>query len=340
MIEPISAGAAAAVPAKPKLIVPTKKDFQLLRFSSLQESDDYTEDVGYSPALFSQVSLPYKDPKDSDIWVRRNGDVTLQVTPRSVVNEETGLVERRFPFGILPRLFVTFLSTEAKKNNSRTVELGGSLTAFLRYLGMAHTGENAKRVRDHLQRFFGSTILFEGKKANNDGEGTKTVFFQFASEMSIWDNAPQEGDIVHRAPWQNEVILSEAFYTEIHARPVPIDLNVLRQLGGSPLKADVYLWLTHRMSWLEREQQIKWKTLELQFGAQYKEPRQFRAAFLTALDAVKKVYTGLDVTDERDLDVLIIKPSPTSIRKTSSKRRSKLEFTGDKFPDEQQAIES
>ncbi|QNE48665.1 hypothetical protein F1C58_16540 (plasmid) [Glaciihabitans sp. INWT7] len=322
-----------------KFEIASKRDLELLRFSSIQQSPDYTADVGYSPALFSQVSLPYKDPKDQEVWIRRNGEVTLQVTPRTVKNTTTGLFERKYPYGITPRLLVAFLTTEVMKSGGRTVELGGSVSAFMRSLGMQHTGPNATRLRDHMQRFFGSSITFEGRASNNAGEGLKTVYFQFASEMSLWDSAPRnEGDIVHRAPWQNEVVLSEAFSREILARPIPLDLNVLRQLTPSPLKADVYLWLAHRMSWIREDVHISWAALEEQFGAQFKQPRQFKAAFLEAIAAVQKVYPGLNVDTGKG--VLILKPSPTPIPKVRSAKRSKMQFSGDKFPEAPLAIES
>ena len=309
---------------------PKKRDLELLRFSVIQERGDYVEDIGYSPALFSQVSLPYKDPRNQEIWTRKNGDLTLKVTPWTVQDPTTLEVERRYPFGITPRLLIAYLTTEAKRTNSRTVELGGSLSAFMRNLGMKHTGPNAKRLRDHMERFFGATITFEGTMTNAAGEGTRRMFFNFADQFTVWDpsNRPQT-DITHRIPWLNEVHLSELFFREVDSRPVPVDMNALRELGSSPFSWDVYLWLAHRMSWVKKDCYVPWNVLEAQFGAQYAHLRQFKAAFLGAIVDVKKVYPGLNVDEAKGC--FVMKPSRTPIAKIQGARPATVKFAGDRF---------
>ena len=46
--------------------------------------DQDEQDVGYLARLFTQTSLPYKDPGDVPAWGRRNGALSLTVQPGSM----------------------------------------------------------------------------------------------------------------------------------------------------------------------------------------------------------------------------------------------------------------
>lgn len=314
----------------------SRRDLKLLQFSTVQERKGYKAELGFSPVLFSQVCLPYKDPKNIDVWARRNGDVILKVTADVVTDPVTGLTERRYTHGIMPRLFIAYFTTEANRTNSRVIDLGKSLTEFLRALGLPHTGANAKRLRDHMRRFFGAQITFEGPAVDREGRktsGRRTIYFKFADEMTLAtdneDEGPQSDIVRYRKDWDSEVKLSEAFFTEIMDRPVPLDLNALRQLGSSALRMDIYLWLCHKMSFVHKETFIKWETLYGQFGSQYKEPRQWKSAFIEELAAVAKVYPGLNMEEQKGY--LILRPSPTPIAMIpAGSKTSKVVFAADR----------
>ena len=95
--------------------------------------------------------------------------------------------------------------------------------------------------------------------------------------------------------WQSSVTLSERFYNSIVASPVPVDLRALRALRGSPLRLDIYTWLTYRMSYLRRQTIVPWEALAAQFGGDYAHVRQFKANFLKQLAAVRLVYPLADL---------------------------------------------
>jgi len=51
---------------------------------------------------------------------------------------------------------------------------------------------------------------------------------------------------------------------------VPLDLRVYKLLKASPMAIDIYSWLSYRYSYLRRHSPpISWKSLEMQFGADY-----------------------------------------------------------------------
>jgi len=45
---------------------------------------------------------------------------------------------------------------------------------------------------------------------------------------------------------QNLIVLSEEFYREISAHPIPTDLEAAKALSGSPAALDLFTWLSYR----------------------------------------------------------------------------------------------
>ena len=78
--------------------------------------------LGFMARALVLATMPYKDPK-TDAYVRSNGDFRLRI----VAGYEGGI-----PFGIYPRLLMSWVTTEAVQNKSPVIELGDSLSQFLR----------------------------------------------------------------------------------------------------------------------------------------------------------------------------------------------------------------
>jgi hypothetical protein len=210
-------------------------------------------------------------------------------------------------YGVIPRLLMAWLTTEAVRLRSRDLILGESLSDFMRQLGMVPTGGRwgtITRLREQTRRLFTCSVscLYEDQQ-RHAGMG----FTITDAHILWWDpKSPDQADL-----FDSMVRLSERFYEEIISRPVPIDLRALRALSKSPLSIDVYVWLTYRMSYLRREVTIPWLALQVQFGADYKQTRDFKAAFLEHLRRVLQLYRECKV---EVLDAgLKLKPSPTHI---------------------------
>ncbi len=94
--------------------------------------------------------------------------------------------------------------------------------------------------------------------------------------------------------------LSDEFFEEVTNRPVPLDMQALRLLKGSPMRLDIYVWLTYRMSYLRRPTAVTWDQLRLQFGtqAQTRAARHaFKNDFLGHLTRVLAVYPAAQVEE-------------------------------------------
>lgn len=97
---------------------------------------------------------------------------------------------------------------------------------------------------------------------------------------------------------------------------MPIDLRAVELLKGSPLRLDLYTWLTYRFSYLRRRTEIPWQLLCLQFGSHLADSRQgrhqFKKNFTDHLARVLVVYPGAQV-QVSDTGVTLV-PSPPHVR--------------------------
>ncbi len=292
---------------------PPRDDLAFLgRAMSLLEDE---HELGFTARVFAQTSLPYRDPgPDCREWVRRNGALTLNVQAGpSLPNKAGKLVPTGYPYGSIPRLLLTWMATEAVRRQERTLHLGESLADFMRQLGMGRTGGEGgqiTRLRDQARRLFMSRMTVH--YAENTPAYQRESFQQLtvADEYDLyWSKQPEQLLLI-----PSFVTLSERFYNEVMARPVPVSMDALRLLKGSPLRLDLYTWLTYRMSYLRRRSTISWDQLLLQFGSSAETRggrHKFMKDFTTHLARVLVVYpeARVDVTDTG----LVLYPSPPHV---------------------------
>lgn len=268
--------------------------------------------LGFMARALVIATMPYKDPK-TDAFTRVNGDFRLRIVAGS---------ERGIPFGIYPRLLMSWVATEAVRMQSPNIELGDSLSQFLReVLSLRSDGGGARgsatRVSDQMQRLFGSMITAQYTGAQGQ-KGFKLKNVMIAEELELEDSGlwtPQSGS--EAGKWKSHVLLTEGFFKELVTCPVPIDLRAYSALRGSPLAMDVYTWLTYRMSYTHRRSKpIPWESLMMQFGSGYQSEqavRDFKKGFLQALKAVTLVYPKANI--EVKENGLVLLPSPPHVPK-------------------------
>lgn len=271
--------------------------------------------VGYSARLWAQMSLPYRDPGDLPCWERSNGGLKLIVEPGYVERAAATpggqrTVVRAYPYGVMPRLLMTWMATEAVRLKSPELMLGSSLAEFLRALNLGRDGRTIRKLREQIQLVASARLVLMDQRAV---DRTRTDYFQVASATELWWGRG-EPDVQSLLP--SMIVLSHEFFTSIVERPIPVDLRALTALrgnGASGLPIDIYIWLTHRMSYLRRPTNIPWAFLANQFGSQYGRARDFRAEFLKALPKVLLVYpASVSVTDTG----LLLSPSKTSVKRS------------------------
>jgi len=272
--------------------------------------------LGFLARALVLATMPYKDPK-TDVFKRVNGDFSLRI----VAGYEGGI-----PFGIYPRLLMSWVATEAVRTQSPDIELGDSLSEFLRdVIDLRSNSGGARgastRVSEQMKRLFGSLITAQ-YSGNSEHKGFLLKNVLLAEQLSLDDDidkklwTPQE---LHEAgKWKSEVKLTSSFFKECITSPVPVDLRAYKALRGSPMAMDLYTWLTYRMSYTTRRTKpMRWESLMAQFGSNFNTQdmgqavRDFKKGFLKALQLVLVVYPDAHV--EINDNGLVLLPSKPHI---------------------------
>ncbi|MDP2770910.1 MAG: replication protein RepA, partial [Giesbergeria sp.] len=189
--------------------------------------------LGYMTRALVLATMPYKDPK-ADVFTRLNGDFKLRI----LAGYEGGI-----PYGIYPRLLMSWVSTEAVRNQSPMIELGDSLRQFLREVLEIRSNSGGQRgagtrVAEQMKRLFGALITAQmARGASGDG-GFVLRNILIADGMRLEDEdvfdldlPANDGERALWVPqhardagkWQSHVKLSTPFYKELIEHPIPID---------------------------------------------------------------------------------------------------------------------
>lgn len=252
------------------------------------EAEEATEAgaLGFMARAMTLACLPHSRVEGLE-FERTNGPYTLSIMSPSKVG---------LPYGSIPRLLLAWLTTEAVRTGQRELELGDSMSGFMRQLGLVPTGGrwgSVGRLKDQTTRLFASSFT----AIYRDKTGVSLMGHKIAEHASVWwePKAPDQASL-----WLSTVTLGEPFFREITERPVPVDMRALHALKRSPMALDVYTWLTYRQSYLKKPTQVPWDALQGQFGADYPRTsqgrRNFRKGFCHALDKVRLVYRGARAT--------------------------------------------
>lgn len=284
--------------------------------------------LGFMARAMVIATMPHKDPKVQTFF-RKNGDFSLRMT----AGGGAGL-----PFGIYPRLLMSWVTTEAVRRRSPTLYIDDSMAWFLKSVLGVNSATGGKsgtltRITEQMKRLFGALITAEYEVAERRYALRNVVLAdellldkrelssnwqaagqgQGGSEGALW--TPQKES--EAGQWYSCVKLSQRFYDEIIERPVPIDLRAYKALRNSPLAMDAYTWMTFRLSYTTRRTRpIRWEGLQWQMGSGYpfteQGRRDFKKAFLKALKAAHTVYpeARFEIAEQG----LVLLPSPTSVK--------------------------
>ncbi|HBN8308974.1 TPA: hypothetical protein L3685_006042 [Pseudomonas aeruginosa] len=267
--------------------------------------------LGFMTRALAIATLPHRR-QDEYRFVRKNGDFVLTM----MTAHPEGL-----PFGTVPRMLLTWVCTEAVQTGERVLHLGNSLAEYLDELGMHSSGGkrgDITRLKHAMTTLFSAVISCHYEGA--DSWALSNVLL--ADRVEWWQpqNPEQAGQ------WQSNLQLSEPFFKECIEHPLPVDVRAMRSLGKSPLALDIYVWLSHRMSYLSRRTTIPWVSLAGQFGAGYAMDEQglrdFKRAFLRELKHVMVVYPEAKVADSPN--GLVLYPSPPHVPFSSTPKQRRL----------------
>jgi hypothetical protein len=262
--------------------------------------------LGFMPRMFVLATLPHSQPKANQ-FERVNGRYSLRLEARFSIG---------LPYGIYPRLILAYLTTQAIRTKSREIGLGRTPGDFARRLGLSPiSGKrgNVRRLQEQLERLLTTRFRWQYSKDFRTQESGRCLITSSDPTLDLLKACLQR----RRPTWKPELVLSRQFFQEITRSAVPVDLRAVHQLKKSPLAIDIYVWLTYRMSYLRKPTLIPWEGLQLQFGAAYARPRDFRRKVLVHLSNILRVYSAVRVAHRHS--GLFLYPSPPHVHARSSK---------------------
>lgn len=267
----------------------------------------------YLPAVLCQVGLP-RSPTPGRTFERISGGVSLQVEAGTVFDGKA-FVPQPIPYGIRPRLALVHIATEAIRTNSRTVDVGGSVNAFLTELGLDNGGRGYKQMRAQMTALAACTLRLGSVNtrviAGQSRDFAVTLEAKPFRQFEAWiDNSGDQPSL-----WPTAIELTDEFFHAIRETSVPLKPAALAQLSHSALALDIYTWLAHRL-WRVRKggSRISWAALQAQFGIEYRDRKPFKLQFRKRLREVLAAYPEARI-EEIDGGIML-RASPPPIPRT------------------------
>lgn len=241
----------------------------------------HTPDIGYLHTGLAQCALPRSAVK-GDTFTRRNGERTLLIQAGSWTDKNGAEIAQPIPYGTRPRLILYHLCAEAVRKQSRIIDMKRSARAFLQHIGIDIGGKPLADFRLQLR----ALAVCRMKMTDPKGE-----FRTLKCEPIRGYNDTDDGE------WIPELKLSEEFFDEVVAHPMPMDLHAIAKLQNSALALDTYSWLAECLHRIKDPQviSISWNNLHSQMGHEYANVKYFKREMKTVLARVCAVYPDAKV---------------------------------------------
>lgn len=276
-----------------------------------------SEQITYQHTVLCQTCLPYRNPGEGvREWERKQGSVSLSLEAgkaRDPYSKE--FIKLGLPYGSRPRLVMAHLNATAIKTGSPKIEVGDSLTAFVRrlldYRRSTPDGREITRFKEQLSRLAAATVRMA---VDISAEHSFQINTQIIDVMDLWLGKDERQHVL----WPSVVELSPRYFESLQKHAVPLDERAIGALANAPLALDVYCWLAQRLYRIVpgKPQRITWKALYEQFGQGYGRLRDFRQGFLGVLTEVHAQYQGANIlADETGIE-LRHSPPPVLCRRS------------------------
>jgi hypothetical protein len=265
--------------------------------------------LAFLHVVLAQCGMPYRTLPGQRDYVRENGKMSLVLTAGHLLDRQTyKLVLQPLPYGPKPRLIMIHLCSEAVRRKSRVIPVADSMSAFMGDLGLSVTGG----VRGTINAF--------KQQLNALSASRIQMFFEHSNGASMVNPAPliQQMDLWfpldprQRVLWPSEITLSEEFYNSLTHYALPLDPRALQALQHSARALDIYTWLAHRLPRVRNAKGdfVSWQALQVQFGPDMTDVKNFRRHMLKALDQVTLTYRGSRIETVRGGVRLYQSPPP------------------------------
>jgi Plasmid encoded RepA protein len=267
--------------------------------AAINYMSDEEAGIGFLYSGWCQAALPHKRLADDAVWKLQTERVTLIVEPgrRNLPGDDTAFVG--VPYGSRARLILLYLQSEALRTDSRNIELGKSLNAWLVKLGIPVGGKSFGDVKEQADRLSRCRLTFHVQQGGRAGLINQNIVdhAMFVSD----DDSGQDSLFVETAR------LSETFFEQLKKHPVPLEDAAIKAISNNSQALDLYCWLAYRLHALPAARTVSWPALYAQFGSSYKKLAHFKMRFIDSLKVATAVYREADV--ELEEKGLILRPS-------------------------------
>ena len=302
------AAAKAKAEGKAATVTPIKR--RMIESSVEIMGQPVPDDFLYQHTLFCQTVLPYRDPGQVRTWERAQGDTRLYLEAGRIYDQNTDSPKPvGLPFGPAARLIMCHLNTEALRRGSPSIEVEGSMTAFVRRLqGFEPNGAQIRRFKDQVARLSAALIRMVLVREAGAFQINATVIDKF----ELWKDKSEEG----QGTFPSVIYLSPQYFESLQSHAVPLDERAIAAIAHNAMALDVYCWMAQRLHRVDpkRGQFLAWTNLHEQFGQGYNRVRAFRAAFLNVLKLVKAQYPAAKFGTDQGGMMLFNSPPPVQRR--------------------------
>jgi len=178
--------------------------------------------------------------------------------------------------------------SEAIRTKSREIDVGDTLSSFMRGLGFQVTG-GRKGTLNLFKEQINALAACSIRIGTFDGTSARTMKFDPFNKVEVWmGRAPGQ-----RSLWSSTLTFSPEFYDSLSRHALPVNAEAVRAFAGSARKLDLYLWLGYRLHGLRQPLHLSWKALGEQFGGGFKRERAFRAQFAEEIAHIREVFPRL-----------------------------------------------
>jgi hypothetical protein len=264
---------------------------------SRQKRELQQQDVGFSSRPFTLCNLPVRPLKNRAVYERHNGNFFLRI--------EAGQ-GKELPYG-RDRLVLILVATMAVQQQSRVVKLG-SATDILRLFGRGPSGTHYRRLMESFDRIFSATIYWGTQGQLGDRRFVEQYKVSILDHLRLWYSDISH---THGTAFENVVTLSQSFFDELMAHPIPVDMEVVRGLLDSPGELDFYIWIVLRTWAIQRGATAEVplfgpSSLREQLGTSVQANWKFRQMVRNWLKRTKAFWPQCPAAISADGNVLIV----------------------------------
>ena len=284
----------------PELVVSKQKLRQAEGSCTVRlKREEGKQNVGFSSRPFVLCGLPIrKPPRNEMLYERRNGNFVLQIT---------GHPNYGLPFG-QDRIVPIYLATLAVRQQSQTIRFR-TAAEMLETFGLHKGGKEYRRLVAAFERIFGATIFFGTDIFSGTAKVVQRSRFSFFNEAQIWySRDPKQYPVSDQ--FENVIVLSDEFYREITAHPIPADLEAVKVLAAAPAVLDLFMWLSYRCFLSKGKETIPLFGsfgLARQLGSiEYARPRRFREKLDSWLHCIRVLWPECSAKISADGSSLIV----------------------------------